>query len=89
MFNLQLAEGRTFATHTETIDYLASQHFKTIPHKRLSKPADILAELVFKLALVGALEDNLPQLQKKNFVHFDSFLYAINPVLPENSQNPG
>ena len=45
VFNLQLAEGRTFATHTETIDYLASQHFKTIPHKRLSKPADILAEI--------------------------------------------
>ena len=45
VFNLQLAEGRTFATHTETIDYLASQHFKVIPHKRLSKPADILAEI--------------------------------------------
>ena len=45
VFNLQLAEGRTFATHTETIDYLASQHFKVIPHKRLSKPSDILAEI--------------------------------------------
>ena len=45
VFNLQLAEGRTFSTHTETIDYLASQHFKVIPHKRLSKPADILAEI--------------------------------------------
>ena len=45
VFNLQLAEGRTFATHTETIDYLASQHFKVIPHKQLSKPADILAEI--------------------------------------------
>jgi len=40
-----MAEGRTFSTHTETIDYLASQHFKVIPHKRLSKPADILAEI--------------------------------------------
>lgn len=45
VFNLQLAEGRTFATHTETIDYLASQHFKVIPHKRLSTPEDILAEI--------------------------------------------
>ena len=45
VFNLQMAEGRTFATHTETIDYLASQHFKVIPHKQLSKPADILAEI--------------------------------------------
>ena len=45
VFNLQLAEGRTFSTHTETIDYLASQHFKVIPHKRLSRPSDILAEI--------------------------------------------
>ena len=45
VFNLQLAEGREFATHTETIDYLASQHFKVIPHKRLSRPEDILAEI--------------------------------------------
>ncbi len=45
VFNLQLAEGREFTTHTETIDYLASQHFKVIPHKRLSTPSDILAEI--------------------------------------------
>ena len=45
VFNLQLAEGREFSTHTETIDYLASQHFKVIPHKQLSAPSDILAEI--------------------------------------------
>lgn len=45
VFNLQLAEGRGFATHTETIDYLASQHFKVIPHKRLTDPSAILAEI--------------------------------------------
>lgn len=45
VFNLQLAEGREFTTHTETIDYLASQHFKVIPHKRLSTPSEILAEI--------------------------------------------
>ena len=45
VFNLQLAEGWEFSTHTETIDYLASQHFKVIPHKRLSAPSDILAEI--------------------------------------------
>ena len=28
VFNLQLAEGRTFSTHTETIDYLASQQLQ-------------------------------------------------------------
>ena len=56
VFNLQLAEGRTFATHTETIDYLASQHFKVIPHKRLSKPADILAEI----AALGDRREQFP-----------------------------
>lgn len=45
VFNLQLAEGREFATHTETIDYLASQHFKVIPHRQLSRTSDILAEI--------------------------------------------
>ena len=45
VFNLQLAEGRTFTTHTETLEYLASQHFKVIPHKPLEKDSDILAEI--------------------------------------------
>ena len=45
VFNLQLAEGRTFATHTETLDYLADQHFKVIPHKTLQSAEDILNEI--------------------------------------------
>ena len=45
VFNLQLAEGKTFPTHSETLDYLASQHFKVIPHKTLSDPAEIQAEI--------------------------------------------
>ena len=56
VFNLQLAEGRTFTTHTETLDYLASQHFKVIPHKPLDKPADILAEI----AALGDHRDQFP-----------------------------
>ena len=32
VFNIQWAEGRVFTTHTETLDYLESQHFKVIPH---------------------------------------------------------
>ena len=35
IFNLQLAEGKTFSTHQETLDYLATQRFKVIPHKTL------------------------------------------------------
>ena len=45
VFNLQLAEGRTFVSHSETIDYLASQHFKVIPRKTLHGTADIQAEI--------------------------------------------
>ena len=45
VFNLQLAEGRTFQNHSETLDYMASQHFKVIPHKTLSDPAEIQAEI--------------------------------------------
>ncbi len=36
VFNLQLAEGREFLSHAETLDYLASQRFRVIPHKTLS-----------------------------------------------------
>ena len=36
VFNLQLAEGREFLSHAETLDYLASQRFRVIPHKTLT-----------------------------------------------------
>lgn len=45
VFNLQLAEGRTFSTHTETIDYLASQQFKTISYRRLRAGEEIMEEI--------------------------------------------
>ena len=32
VFNIQWAEGRTFTTHTETLEYLREQRFKVIPH---------------------------------------------------------
>lgn len=32
VFNIQYAEGRTFQTHLETLEYLESQHFRVIPH---------------------------------------------------------
>ena len=41
VFNLQLAEGRTFASHSETLEYIASQGFRTIPHKVLDRVEDI------------------------------------------------
>ena len=45
IFNLQLAEGKTFTTHTETIDYLASQHFKVIPNRCFSDAEELLGEI--------------------------------------------
>ncbi len=32
VFNIQLAQGREFSTHTETLDYLKSQRFKVVPY---------------------------------------------------------
>lgn len=46
VFNLQLAEGRTFASHGETLEYIASQGFRTIPYKVLDRAADVNAEIV-------------------------------------------
>ena len=37
IFNLQLAEGKTFASHAETLEYLSSQRFKVIPHRTLRR----------------------------------------------------
>ena len=45
IFNLQLAEGREFSTHAETLEYLTTQRFKVIPYKVLSKTAEVQAEI--------------------------------------------
>ena len=45
VFNLQLAEGREFASHAETLDYLASQRFKVIPHKSRAGTSAVQAEI--------------------------------------------
>ena len=45
VFNLQLAEGKKFVSHQETLDYLASQRFRIIPHKTLSGSAACQAEI--------------------------------------------
>lgn len=45
IFNLQLAEGKTFSSHAETLDYLASQQFKVIGYNVLHTPEDILQEI--------------------------------------------
>ena len=45
IFNLQLAEGRDFATHQEALDYLREQRFKVIPNKLLHTPEELAEEI--------------------------------------------
>lgn len=45
VFNLQLAEGRSFSSHGETLDYLAAQGFPVIPYRVLDAPEAILSEI--------------------------------------------
>lgn len=46
VFNVQLAEGVEFTSHTETLEYLKKLKFKVIPHKKLSKISEIDAEVL-------------------------------------------
>ena len=46
IFNLQLAEGKTFAKHTDTIDYMSSQGFNVIPYLRSDNIEKCKAEIV-------------------------------------------
>ena len=55
IFNIQLADGVEFTSHTETLDYLKSLKFKVIPHKKLSSVQKIDAE-------VDAINDNREKL---------------------------
>lgn len=45
VFNLQLVEGRSFATHSETLDYLREQGFPVISHTVLRDPEEILEQI--------------------------------------------
>ena len=45
IFNLQLAEGKTFATHGETLDYLKTQHFKVIPFHTMKGRSAVQSEI--------------------------------------------
>ena len=45
VFNLQLAEGKTFTSHAETLEYLKGQHFKVIPFGTFTGAAAVQAEI--------------------------------------------
>ncbi len=46
VFNVQLAEGVTFTSHCETLEYLKSLRFKVIPYRKLSDPKKIEEEIL-------------------------------------------
>ena len=46
VFNVQLAEGVTFSSHRESLEFLKNLKFKVIPHKSLHTLAEIDAEIV-------------------------------------------
>ncbi len=56
VFNIQLAEGRTFQTHTETLDYLKSQRFKVIPHTLCAT----IAQVGERIAAIGDGREQYP-----------------------------
>lgn len=55
IFNIQLAEGISFTSHCETLEYLKKLRFKVIPYERLSGIQEIDAK-------VAAINDNREQL---------------------------
>ncbi|SMC50660.1 NAD-dependent DNA ligase LigA [Papillibacter cinnamivorans] len=45
VFNVQLAEGVFFVRHSESLEYLAKQFFKVIPHRVTDTMADVVREI--------------------------------------------
>ncbi len=46
IFNLQLCEGKSFLTHSDSLDYLRSLRFKVIPYTLCSEQSQIDAEIL-------------------------------------------
>ena len=56
VFNVQWAEGETFHTHLETLDYLKSKNFKVIPHCS----AATIEEAISHVADIGENREEFP-----------------------------
>ena len=56
VFNIQWAEGKTFRTHLETLDYLKQKGFKVIPHYT----ADTIERAIDHVAEIGEHRDGYP-----------------------------
>lgn len=56
VFNIQWAEGKTFTTHMETLEYLKEQRFKVIPHYSCST----IQEVAERIAAMGDNREEFP-----------------------------
>ena len=56
VFNVQWAEGKTFATHTESLEYLREQRFKVIPHYTCTT----IQEAAERIAALGDSREEFP-----------------------------
>lgn len=57
IFNLQQCEGRTFATHDETLQFLADMGFRVIPGRKICRTT---AEIVDAINAIGDSRGDLP-----------------------------
>ena len=56
IFNIQQIDGISFASHSEGLDYLASQGFHVIPYRENLKTAE---QIIGKIEEIGKLRDSL------------------------------
>ena len=56
VFNIQWAEGKSFQTHSETLEYLRGQHFKVIPHDTCKT----IAEAAERIQAIGEGREAYP-----------------------------
>ena len=56
-FNIQRIEGKTFKTHSESLEFIESLGFHTIPDMRVCRTAD---EVIGRIEEIGQLRQSLP-----------------------------
>ena len=56
VFNVQWAEGKTFSTHTETLEYLEHNRFKVIPHYT----CDTISQAAQRIQAMGEGREDYP-----------------------------
>lgn len=57
IFNLQQCEGRTFATHDETLRFLEEMGFRVIPNRRICRTTEEIADAI---RAIGDSRNDLP-----------------------------